>query len=460
MNRTRVASLTVLLLGALALRIYQIAIPSFWLDEMFSLHVAKHNGWEAFTWDTNPFLYYFLLDTWVDAFGDNELFVRLLSTLFSLGSLTFLFFIGKKAAGTWGALVCSGLALIHPLSVEYAREARMYSLFEFLTSMNLYFFFSLQESRKRFVGWILSLILLSLTHLFAAILVFAELFWWLLLSKRSLKQSVLTGLGAIFGFFLVIQTTGLDFRFLDWQKLRFDLVSPLQDYLSVQKILGFGHPWTWVLLALSLFVLPYSVRSQIFRDRSIQFSAGVIGLTLGGVTLASFLFDRSLLLPRYFIFLIPFVCFLTTQILNFHLKGPKFGISRCIFLLLVFVCSSLFALPEVFENRKAPWRDVANYISHIPNQMVLTTRSQSIQTPYFQKHLIPVRKWQFDQNGLQEIFALVESGQNVFIVENYWGGLTYWEDLKAELTQKGYKINEQTFQLEQSEALYTMQIRK
>ena len=69
------------------LRFYRIADKSIWLDEAFSLWIARHSIWEGWRWlievDQHPPFYYSLLHLWIELFGPLEGAVRTLSALAS-----------------------------------------------------------------------------------------------------------------------------------------------------------------------------------------------------------------------------------------------------------------------------------------------------------------------------------------------------------------------------------------
>ena len=74
-----------------SLRLYGITSESIWLDEAFSIQLAKHGPFEIIrktASDVHPPLYYLLLHFWIDLFGASEFSVRFLSLLFGFFSRT------------------------------------------------------------------------------------------------------------------------------------------------------------------------------------------------------------------------------------------------------------------------------------------------------------------------------------------------------------------------------------
>ena len=69
---SRLVLIAILLLGAF-LRFFWIGEKSIWLDEAFTLWVAKHSLSDVWMWiariDQHPPLFYLLLACWVKLFG-------------------------------------------------------------------------------------------------------------------------------------------------------------------------------------------------------------------------------------------------------------------------------------------------------------------------------------------------------------------------------------------------------
>jgi uncharacterized membrane protein len=461
-RRSTLFVLGIFFISGLAFRLYQIATPSYWLDEMFSLYIAKQNTWSSLLWDSNPFLYHLLLRIWINWSGENELFVRLLSTLFSCGSVILIYFLGKRIAGPAVGLIASFLMVVSPLGIQYSQEARMYSLFEFLTVVHLIFFFNRDQDRKSRIGWIISLALLLMTHLFSFLLLWIELIW-IFFHKQEENLWKRIGLSLlVFGTLppVLVKLTGFQLPFLDWQKLRYGLVGFSSDLESFLSLLFSGSIANLVALLLGTVLLLIGNRRDFLQRVEFRFVCLLLIVPILLCSIFSLSLERIFLVPRYFIFLNPVAIILTSLLISNLFSNGCMQRLGSILLLISCLLSSLLFLPEVYKNKKAPWRSVAQYISNIPRSVVLTTRSQSIQSPYFERFSIPVRKWIPNENGLQFIEQLLSENKNVFIVDNFWGGLTYWNENKSRLSKLGYKLNEQIFKLDDSEPIYAMQIRK
>ncbi|MDD5065548.1 MAG: glycosyltransferase family 39 protein [bacterium] len=135
--------LSCLFLLGLFLRIHRISIKSIWLDEAFSIWVARFDLKRCLDWiiriDQHPPFYYILLNFWMRLFGTAPAAVRGLSVLFGLLALPFFYGACKRFLGNRTALIALFLLVISPFHIQYSQETRMYSLLVLSTAAGLYF---------------------------------------------------------------------------------------------------------------------------------------------------------------------------------------------------------------------------------------------------------------------------------------------------------------------------------
>lgn len=126
--RTLVALVT--LVGA-ALRLADLGGKSFWLDEAFSVALAR-TAWPAFarvvrTSEANMGLYYLMLRGWMHL-GESEATIRLLSAFAGIATIPTVYVLGRRLfdrrAGLIGALVLA----LDPLHLALSQDARSYPL--------------------------------------------------------------------------------------------------------------------------------------------------------------------------------------------------------------------------------------------------------------------------------------------------------------------------------------------
>jgi hypothetical protein len=81
--------------------------------------------------DTNPPLYYLLLNGWTRALGTSDAALRLFSVLLALASFPLLWVLGREMGGRRTAWSAAALFTLAPVSIDYSIEGRMYSLIWF-----------------------------------------------------------------------------------------------------------------------------------------------------------------------------------------------------------------------------------------------------------------------------------------------------------------------------------------
>ena len=188
-HHPRVA-LTGIVLLATALRLFFLGHKSFWLDEAFSVYLARQ-PWAEFTRvlterEANSGLYFLLLKLWLPL-GDGEFAVRALSVLPSVATLPVLYALGRRLFGVRTALLAAFLLAVNASHIRYAQEARGYSLAVFfvtLASLQLVRFVQ-RPSRGDWLGYVLAGALAVYSHFFAALVLAAHAVSLLWLRRRN-----------------------------------------------------------------------------------------------------------------------------------------------------------------------------------------------------------------------------------------------------------------------------------
>jgi mannosyltransferase len=108
-----------------------VARSHLWLDEALGVNIAavplRHLP-ETLRRDGSPPLYYVLLHGWMRLFGQGTIAVRAFSGLCSVGCLPLAWRVGRRLGGRTAATATLVLLALSPWAVQYATEARMYSL--------------------------------------------------------------------------------------------------------------------------------------------------------------------------------------------------------------------------------------------------------------------------------------------------------------------------------------------
>src|SRR6185369_17292634 len=124
------ASLIIILLMAIAVRLYHIQTQSIWFDEGWSAYSAiQPNLQAAIDSDkTNPPLYYVIINIAAHGFGDSEFALRWVSLAFGLLAVALAYQLGKQLFNPRAGLMAALLMAFSPLLWWASQEARMYTL--------------------------------------------------------------------------------------------------------------------------------------------------------------------------------------------------------------------------------------------------------------------------------------------------------------------------------------------
>ncbi|MBN1937737.1 MAG: glycosyltransferase family 39 protein [Anaerolineae bacterium] len=310
--------LVVTMIGA-GLRLWLIGSKGLWLDEAFSVWLARQPWAAMMRWivqiDQHPPLYYILLHGWI-ALGDGEATIRALSALFSALTIPLIFALGRTLIDGRAGLLAALLLALSPFHIRFAQETRMYALLAFNAVLSMLAVARLLKAPHVRVWWAIYTVftaLTMLTHNTAVLFPIAinGIILSLILAQRlgvetglalpPLKHWLIAQAGvlALWGFWLpafVIQARGVYAEFWlpppTWGKIAETLKNFLCAFLPDD--LGAGH-LIWLvyaavfglgiyhlrrrlgtlILLLGLFLIPFlgdllvSLKRPIFYDRTL-----------------------------------------------------------------------------------------------------------------------------------------------------------------------------------------------
>lgn len=149
-----ILTLAAILVFGFFLRAYNLSEGSVWIDELWHISAAQsmiETGQPTLPSGGTytralPFTAMVMLS--IKAFGLNEISVRLPALLFGMFSILLTFFVMRSWYGTRAGLMAAFLIAFGPLCVYWARECRMYSLFQFLYLGIAYFSYECFEGPK------------------------------------------------------------------------------------------------------------------------------------------------------------------------------------------------------------------------------------------------------------------------------------------------------------------------
>ncbi|MBI5651722.1 MAG: glycosyltransferase family 39 protein [Chloroflexi bacterium] len=140
------------LLGAV-LRLVELGAPSLWLDELFSVFVARGDWAQVIAGtlqgDTNPPLFNLLLNIALQ-FGANEIAARSVSAVCGIAAIPLFYLLARRMFDSVRvANVATLLLATNPFHIAYAQEARMYALLAVCQLAAIYFFDCAWENDRR-----------------------------------------------------------------------------------------------------------------------------------------------------------------------------------------------------------------------------------------------------------------------------------------------------------------------
>lgn len=150
MNEQRAVSLV--LLGALFVRLYALGSESFWLDEAIVWDRIRGGplkfffDWDA---DTQGPIYPLLIWIWSKVFGFGEISLRVPSALFGVLSIHALYLLGKRLFGHTAAIWASVITAVNPFLLYYSQEARPYTLWLWASLLAVWYLFRFMERPSR-----------------------------------------------------------------------------------------------------------------------------------------------------------------------------------------------------------------------------------------------------------------------------------------------------------------------
>lgn len=190
-------SLLLIVIGAGVLRWLFLGTKSLDLDEAFSIMLARQD-WGSFfqslsTREGHMTLYFVLLRVW-RGLGESEATVRTLSVLSAVATVPMLYALGARLFDARVALIAALLLSFNAFHVQYAQEARSYSLVMLLATCSSYFLVrSLDEpSRKSWwAAYIITSVLAVYSHLFGILVLLSQWASVVFLRRRDIPLRAL-----------------------------------------------------------------------------------------------------------------------------------------------------------------------------------------------------------------------------------------------------------------------------
>ena len=355
-----------------------LASRSLWIDEAVALRIAQTPGWTVLMSDGgNMPAYYLLLRVWT-VLGDSLQVLRLPSALFATAAVVFGYQLAFRLFGGRVAAISGVLLTVNSSLITYGQEARSYAMTLMLVTAAWLVLDVAKE--RRTVPWFLlwgALNALAVaSHLFSVFLLAAQLVSLAFVASRTLPWKGLLAGGGVTALgsapFLAAAAGRGDVQ-IDW-------IPPTSATAFRQVVLFLGGanfepspdlvPRLIAVVVLAIcaagWIAGIWIAVQAFRENGrsrIAWAHAVpaIWLTvpLAGAIVAS-LAAHPLLVPRFFVALIPAGCMLLALSLS---KVQPRPVAYAGLALLVAV--GLSGVVRSSRHTDWEWREVAGYLNRV-----------------------------------------------------------------------------------------------
>ena len=218
-RKHRLAALVAIVVLATILRLYGIGGWSLFGDELYTIATRADEPVAEllFTFkDTHPPLHFLILHYWMKLFGNSPSTTRLLSAIFSIGTVIAVYYLGAELYDDQAGLFAALITALSVYQVHYSQVTRMYSMLAFFTAISWLGFARLNSNDNSTSVYLIGTVLLIYTHLYAIFVVAAQNLYTLFSEDRPSNS---------------------------WQH-----------WLILQTIIGiFSIPWIWFLLKSVVF---------------------------------------------------------------------------------------------------------------------------------------------------------------------------------------------------------------
>jgi uncharacterized membrane protein len=381
--------LTILFFLSLTYLTITLLNRSLWLDEAYSWSVGLLSIEDIISqigeFDVHPPLYYVLLSLWLKIFGDSEFNLRFLSLLFGIFALFTIYLLLRLFVSPSYSFGSTILLLFNNFFLNYAQEARMYSMLLFLNLISLYVAFKLvysEQTPKKFNYLLYALVVVFMlyTHYYGFI------FWLIMIVSFLIPFiTVKEKRGTILRFFLVnilpfilfvpwllkgLNTASNLLTINAWQNLTLESLNS-----AIYQILFQSNEIIQLFLIIIIFYLIFILKkSEITDIQQMQiFSIGMGFLLVPFViSFINFPFGYSIFSPKVIfttapLFLIIFMLAIRKISLEItekvHIERKHFDIKLIVFTLIIISFYSIPSLNVYYSDRGEDWRGGVQIIS-------------------------------------------------------------------------------------------------
>jgi uncharacterized membrane protein len=156
-NKQVILAVSIIVIAGFLLRLYCLGCQSLWYDEIYTGGQNTYSLLQTVRiLFVSPFppLYNIIMNIWIKIFSFSEFSLRFPSALFSALSIIYIFKLTKELFNEKAGLIAALLLSISPYSINYAQEAKMYSLLWFFGILSFYYFYRfIRDNKTRNLIW-------------------------------------------------------------------------------------------------------------------------------------------------------------------------------------------------------------------------------------------------------------------------------------------------------------------
>lgn len=413
------------------LKLYYADINPFWYDEIISVKNTLldfgHIKHEA-EWDNNPPFYYYCLWVWHKLFPISEFNSRLLSVIFISVSIGLVFVFAQKHFNTKTAFLTVILLSLSNFLTFYAQEARAYSLVLLLVLVSTILFFKYLKTPSIPKLIILSLVnfLIIYTHYIAGIVLMVQ-YLVILCFFRNHVKNYFTIQSVILIILVLVRFTKKQFlNILNFNNKKDFWLKPAKfdDLVSAVSELFF-NPITAIVFTIIFFIFIFNYyKSSVDDNYKVKLYCLLLGF---GSVLVLFTIGtyKSVFLPRYLIFCIPFAALIVVHQFTLYYK---YGWGA----LITLICIQLFSC-RLAKSKGQDYKSVANVIKVFKKSedaVIINTRDNLLLFVYYYNKNYFVKYKNLDSicaveniygiNDTSQLKAItIHSNSKVFLLQSF-----------------------------------------
>ena len=278
--------LALLVVAALGLRLAIAPVPSYWVDEAFTVRLVSDDFGglldDVAETESTPPLYYVLAWAWSQAMGLDELGLRSLSALAGAATVGLAWALGRWLAGPRAALAAGALAAVNPFLIWFSTEARAYALATVLTAAALMLLVQLldRSDLRRLAAWAALAAAALATHYATAFVIGAQA---VILLRRRGGRATWAASAFVAAVGVALIPLAIAQRGNDHAQSLDELSGPLGErvaQLPKQFAIGYDAPLEIVLAVAAVTLLVAGVVLALAGDTDLRRRA-LVPLTVG-----------------------------------------------------------------------------------------------------------------------------------------------------------------------------------